>query len=102
MSRPMRGHQIELPVQDDFAALIDGLVLKGFVRNAFLFSLANAAKVFVKEEEDRLQVSLECEVAPTDLVICREFGDWKGRSFWLSMRKNKEEWILSAVLVEEP
>jgi hypothetical protein len=97
----MRGHQIDLPIRDDFADLVEGLALKGFVRNAFLLNLAIAATVFRKEEEQRILTSLACELSPTDLVICREFSEWEGRSSWLSMRKNREEWILSAVLVEE-
>ena len=97
----MRGHQIDLPICDNFSDLIDGLELKGFVRNAFLLHLANAALVFVKQEEERIATSFDYELAPTDVVICREVAAWRGQSTWLSVRKNKHQWFLSAVLVED-
>jgi hypothetical protein len=100
MRNPMRGHQVDLPICDSHADLIDGLEHMGFVRNAFLLHLANAALVFAKEEDDRLAASLDCEVAPTDLVVCRELADWNGRSSWLSIRKNRDQWFLSAVLFD--
>jgi hypothetical protein len=101
MANPMRGHQIELPIRGDCVELLEAMEHKGFLRNNFLIHLANAAAVFAKEEDDRIAASLECEIWPTDLVVFREFADWHGRSSWVSMRKSRDQWFLSAILFDD-
>lgn len=102
MPRPLRGHHVNLAVNQDASELTVELEGLGFARNAFLDLVAKTAITFAQEEEKRLSLMLATKQFPLDLVVCKCCGEMYGKKSWLSMRKRDDQWYLSAILFDEP
>jgi hypothetical protein len=101
MARRLRGHHVEVIVPEDPVVLVGQLAELGFEANSFLEQVAKMTIAFVKEEEVRSETTLSTKSNQLNIVVCKQYGDVRGRTSWLHMRKTETHWILSSIMHEQ-